>query len=164
MQLISHILQPLKDLPPLPFALDGTDRLGGIILYSPFVAMTGKTGSHLINDAFDLVPASCLESWGKSYLDPIPEDQRFYAHANVAPEGFFRRIDKIVQRIMITAGEKECLRDDIILFGDTLKKFHQDVTLILEKDAVHANSIFAFAATSPVFSSTSRQILEWMAT
>lgn len=161
MQLISHVLHPLKDVTKLSITLNGTTRFGGLILYSPYVAMTGGTGSYLANDAFDLIPASCLASWGKLYLDPIPEDQRCYAHSNIAPEGFFKGIDKIVERIMITAGDKECLRDDIISFSNTLKKDHEDVTLIVEKDAVHAEPIFGFA-TDPTFSPASRQILKWI--
>ncbi|GJJ07782.1 hypothetical protein Clacol_001987 [Clathrus columnatus] len=155
MQLISHILHPLKDVPKLSITFDeATTKFGGAILYSPYTALTGRTGSHITNDTFDLVPAFCLGTWGKLYLDPIPEDQRLYAHANIAPERFFEGVEKFIKRFMITSGEKECLRDDIILFSDILKKSHGDVTLIVEKDAVHADPIFAFAVkTKELFGS-----------
>ncbi|GJJ05963.1 hypothetical protein Clacol_000150 [Clathrus columnatus] len=163
MQLISHILHPLNDVPKLSITfLNGPTKFGGVILFSPYTALTGQTGSHATNDAFDLVPASCLETWGKLYLDPIPEDHHLYVHANIAPERFFEGVDKIVQRFIITGGEKECLRDDIILFSDILKKVHGDVTLIVEKDAIHADPIFAFASKTEKLCLASLQVLEWI--
>lgn len=163
LQLLAHTLHPITDLvEKSPILLNEGEGFGGVILFSPMVAMTGDTGSHKENDKFDLLPADRLKHWGLLYLAAVPQSQHPYIHINQAPEGWLKGIDKVVGKFFITAGEKECLRDDIISFSQTLEKVHPDITLDVQTGAVHADPLFDFAAKETELCPATKRLVEWL--
>jgi len=43
-----------------------------------------------------------------------------YIDSRLAPSGWFASLDTIIEKILITAGGKECMRDDIVKFEERL--------------------------------------------
>ncbi|KIJ55810.1 hypothetical protein M422DRAFT_151840, partial [Sphaerobolus stellatus SS14] len=136
LQLVTHSLHPLSDtVKKSPIVSGETRPIGGVIPFSPMVSLSRDTGSHEENVKFDVVSSARLRFWGLMYLASISESRHQY-----------QGIDKIVSKILITAGENESLRNDIVLLGKSLKMIHMDVTLDVQKNAVHIAPIFDFAA------------------
>lgn len=130
---------------------------------SPWVSLTGVGGSHKVNDRLDLVSAKTLGYWGTSYLAGIPESQLVYAQAGTVSDGWFSGIDKHVSRILITAGDSECLRDDIVAFNKSLQKLHPNVKFDLQDGGVHADPVFDIAAKSKKLSPVTEMVIDWLA-
>ncbi|KIJ32097.1 hypothetical protein M422DRAFT_266187 [Sphaerobolus stellatus SS14] len=99
-----------------------------------------------ISDETGAIDGLVWGSWDLTYFTSMPESQYGYVHIVKSLEGRLEEIDRVATKVFLKAGEKECLRDDIILFSKTLGKVHMDETLGVQKNAVHANPIFDFAA------------------
>lgn len=104
---------------------------------SPWTSLTGDTGSHLENDHYDILRAHCLSAWGGDVLAHVPLDQRSYVEVTKAPEDWLKGIDGVLDRILITAGSVECLRDDIILLGEIVRKLHTKTEVLITANGVH---------------------------
>ena len=49
----------------------------------------------------------------------------------------FMGVAGVVQRVLVTVGKNECLRDDVVRVVDQLRKHHPLVRFILQGDGVH---------------------------
>jgi acetyl esterase/lipase len=52
------------------------------------------------------------------------------------PNPGFAGIDALVDRVLITTGSKECLRDSDVALAELLRKHHKDVQMVVEKDVI----------------------------
>lgn len=130
---------------------------------SPWVSLTADTGSHAANNKSDVISARGLAYWGKAVLDGVPDSHRAYAEAAKAPESWFKGIDTLVDRILITGGEAECLRDDITQFADSLGKLHPAMTLVIQKHGVHNDPYFDFMAKESKLGELTPLVVSWLA-
>ena len=159
LQLLSHILHPIDAVPPLVLP----SRIGGFYLMSPWVSLTGDTGSHAVNDKSDVISAKTLGYWGRSVLVDVPESQNAYVEAVKAPEEWFKGADGVVKRVLITAGAAECLRDDIVQFADVFKKHHPDVEVVVQKGGVHDDPYYDFSVKESKLGELTPLIVKWFA-
>ncbi|KAH7917458.1 alpha beta-hydrolase [Leucogyrophana mollusca] len=168
LQLVSHSLHPLTISPSVstsPLSLDDSHPIGGIILVSPWISLTCDGGSFKANSDLDIIPAWRLASWGTAYLAPISPSQHPYVQVltPASPETWLSGIQNLVQRVFITAGGNEGLRDDVVHLSETLKKVHKDVRIEVQPGAVHADPIFDVAAKSKGLSYVTGMITDWLA-
>ncbi|KAG6901554.1 hypothetical protein C0995_010611 [Termitomyces sp. Mi166 len=140
LQLFSHILHPVPDVPRLTL----TAPFSGAYPMSPWVSLTGKTGSMITNDDSDVIGFETLTYWGRIVLDGIPGKYRPYIEPYYASEDWFAKLSTVVQRVLITAGDAECLRDEIVVFADRLGKQHPKVQFVVQKHGVHNDPYFDF--------------------
>ncbi|KAG6883608.1 hypothetical protein C0993_005183 [Termitomyces sp. T159_Od127] len=156
--LLSHMLHPVESLPPISL----TSRIGGVFLMSPWVSLTGDTGSHLINDSLDIVGAKTFAYCGRKVLEDVPDSLRVYLEMSKVPDTWFKGIDKLVNRILVTAGGVECLRDDIIQVSHKLSQNHSNVRLIVQENGVHDDPFFDFFAGEMNLCDLTPKILGWL--
>lgn len=158
MQVLSHILHPLKGVKPLSLPAP----IRGIYLVSPWVSLTTKEGHPA--DATDIITSYNLAEWGKEVLRDVPSSQNVYAEAVNAPESWFKGVDKVVERVLITAGGAECLKDDIVRFDNLLRKHHQKVDLVIQKGGVHDDPFidFMLGNGNTKLVDVTAVIIEWM--
>ncbi|KNZ71945.1 Meiotically up-regulated gene 180 protein, partial [Termitomyces sp. J132] len=156
--LLSHMLHPIENVPPISLA----SRIGGIFLMSPWVSLTGDTGSHLVNDSFDIVGTKTFAYCGRKVLEDVPDSLRMYLEISKAPDTWFKGIDKLVSRILITAGGVECLRDDIVQVSHELSKNHSEVRLIVQENGVHNDPFYDFLAGERHLGDLTPKILVWL--
>ncbi|KAF5377907.1 hypothetical protein D9615_006790 [Tricholomella constricta] len=159
LQLLSHILHPLPSVPRLTLSAP----LGGAFLMSPWVSLTGQTGSMLSNDDNDVIGVGCLTYWGCIVLDDVPEASRPYLEALRAPEGWFKDLDTAVQRVLITAGDAECLRDEIVVVAKEICRHHEGARYVVQQYGVHNDPYFDFLTMEKKKSELTPVILEWLA-
>jgi len=101
--------------------------------------------------------------WGRVVLEGISEKHTPYIQALKAPDTWFQGIHEIVDRLLITTGDIELLRDMIIEFKPRIEAHHPDVRFIMQENGVHDGPFFDFVGTCPDFSKTTHAILEWYA-
>jgi acetyl esterase/lipase len=82
--------------------------------------------------------------------------------ANDAPETWFKGVDKVVNRVLITGGDRECLRDDIRRFADKFSAHHPRAKLVMQPYGVHNDPYFDFLAREKKLSELTPIIMEWL--
>ncbi|KAF8651061.1 hypothetical protein AX16_004924 [Volvariella volvacea WC 439] len=144
-QLLLHILHPVEGVPPLN--LNG--RLGGAYLMSPWTSIAVRQnvtkGKHH-GDTTDIINSQLLSDWSQAYLTGVSDSHTPYINHTRTPEVWYQGVDKVVERILVTAGDLECLRDDIISHTDILKKYHKKVDLVVQENGLHEDLLLDFAA------------------
>jgi len=160
LQLLSHILHPIPDLPilnlPTPFR--------SVYLMSPWVSLTSKSGSMLTNGDSDVLDVECLSYWGQLVLDGVPETYRPYTEPYYAPADWFDKLPSVVEHVLITAGDAECLRDVIVVVADTIHKRHFSAKFLLQQYGVHDDPYFDFLTIGKKKGELTPAILEFFET
>lgn len=158
--LLSHAIHPLDGV--ARFTLPSP--IGGFYAMSPWVSLTGDTGSHSTNDGNDIMSAKTFAYTGRKVLAGVPESQLPYLEPGKTSDSWFAGIDQLIGRILITAGSNECLRDDIMKFAKQLTAHHGRVMFIMQDNGVHTDPFYDFLIPGEknICSLTSR-ILEWLA-
>ncbi|KAG6896777.1 hypothetical protein C0992_006127 [Termitomyces sp. T32_za158] len=70
--LLSHILHPVETEPPVSL----TSRIGGVFLMSPWVSLTGNTGSQFTKDSLDILAAKSWRNAAERVLEYVPYSLR----------------------------------------------------------------------------------------
>ncbi|RDB17644.1 putative steryl acetyl hydrolase mug81 [Hypsizygus marmoreus] len=160
LQLLSHILHPIPDVPLVSLS----SPLGGAFLMSPWVSLTGTCPGGMIPDSqSDMIGADAILYWGREVLVDVPDSQIPYIEALSAPKSWFANIDTAVQRVLVTAGELECLRGGIEVFASTLGEHLKDVALDVYANGVHCEPHFAFLIKEKKSDELVLRIVEWLA-
>lgn len=160
LQLVSHMLHPLDSVPRVTLSRP----IGGMYLMSPGVSFSGHGGSLLSNEGNDVTSAKRLTAWGSRLLEGIPDTQRHYMEAFRAPDLWFQNGKTAVDRVLITAGELEVMRDEIVVFADRFCREHGDVQFVLQKHGVHIDPIFDFFTGETAIGEVTLLLWDWLAT
>ncbi|KAJ7160970.1 Alpha/Beta hydrolase protein [Mycena filopes] len=162
LQLLSHMLHPRPDVPAL--RLPAPLRLRGVLLISPWTNLAADSASHAENDGRDFLGKAGLAACGAQILADVPEgDDRVYVEAVRAPEGWFSGVDALVERVLITAGGAELMRDDIVVVGEALKRHHPRTEVVVQKNGLHEDMYLDFAAGEKKLGSLTPLTVAWLA-
>ncbi|KAJ3720741.1 Alpha/Beta hydrolase protein [Lentinula guzmanii] len=175
-QVLSSMLHPLFDPPIIP---NGT-RLRGAYMMSPWISLTGvytgedSTNNQLLpsfteNNHCDVVGRDALLSWGKTVLEGAPNptttDYPYLEPIN-APYNWFQGLPDVAERVFVSTGGGECLRDADRLFFEKIKPFHGEAEFFEQEGGVHNDPFFDFqVADGPLGGkrqSLTPKILEWV--
>jgi acetyl esterase/lipase len=74
----------------------------------------------------------------------FPEEDNMYAEPVKAPEQWFKVVDRLAERVLITLGEKEGLKDDIITFRETIKQYHRSAEVVVQEGGIHEDMFLDF--------------------
>ncbi|KIM41818.1 hypothetical protein M413DRAFT_445033 [Hebeloma cylindrosporum] len=159
-QLISHILHPMEGIPKLTL----TSPFGAVYMMSPWTRMAEGKGSHLhVNDGKgDVIVKSTGTYWGAKVLHGATPYAIPYLEAASAPEDWLQGIDKCVKRVLITAGDLEILRDDILDYGKRVGEYLEDTTIIVQENAIHDDPFLDFLVGEKKMGSLTPKILDWL--
>ncbi|KAF9047099.1 hypothetical protein BDZ89DRAFT_1058166, partial [Hymenopellis radicata] len=161
-QVLAHLLRPLPSVP----AFSAHVRLGGACLISPWMALEGDicTQSFEDNDSKDILTKACLQSWGKNVMACVPLSFVPYADAVRADKGWFEGLSGVINRLLVTSGQWECLTDaQSELYEKYLLPVHDDVQFMLQENGVHDEFLLEFDATKRErYSEFSGKVVEWV--
>ncbi|KAK0207151.1 Alpha/Beta hydrolase protein [Desarmillaria ectypa] len=165
LQLLSHILYPLRSVQTMPKTVA---RLRGLLLVSPFVGAKRTLEMPLSQlEALhrrDFLPAEFHREVCQTFLKDVPEGDIAYADGLEAPEEWFKPSDETIGRILITVGEWDFLEKNTRWFYEQcLKPFHRDVRFVVEKDGEHDAPILDFILKEERLSVLTPLIVEWLA-
>jgi acetyl esterase/lipase len=159
LQVLSQILHPRKAVPEIRLPAP----LRGIYLISPWTNLSTDSKSHTENEGRDFLSKDALARWGAQILADVHETDGIFVETVRAPEWWFKGAGALVDRILITAGGAELLRDDIVVVGEALKKHHPNVELVVQKDGLHEDMYLDFVLGEKKLSSLTPLTVEWLA-
>jgi acetyl esterase/lipase len=159
LQVLSQMLHPREGVSEI--RLPGPLR--GAYLISPWTNLSADSQSHFENEGRDWLRHAGVKDWGAQVLAGVPEADRPFAEPVRAPEGWFAGADALVDRVLVTAGGAELLRDDIVAFAEAFKKHHANVKLVVQKGGTHEDVLMDFAAKEERTSAMASLSVEWLA-
>ncbi|KAJ3914779.1 Alpha/Beta hydrolase protein [Lentinula edodes] len=148
-QVLSSMLHPLFTPPIIP---RGT-QLRGAYMMSPWISLTGIYENHPLpsfteNDHCDVIGKESLLKWGQTVLsgapNPFTTDFPYLEPIN-APADWYAHLPDIVDRVFVSTGGAECLRDaDEIFFREKIKPYHEKCEYYEMEGGVHNDPFFDF--------------------
>ncbi|KAJ3981048.1 Alpha/Beta hydrolase protein [Lentinula detonsa] len=174
--LVSQILSSMLHPPFSPPIIPPGTRLRGAYMMSPWISMTGAGSqeskdilpSFIQNNHCDVISTQSLLRWGFDVLSGLqnPSFDIPYVDPIRAPADWYKGLPDVVDRVFVSTGEYECLRDvDRAFFEDKLQPWHEKAEFFELKGGVHNDPFFDFyVADKPL---GSRQmltpiILDWL--
>ncbi|KAH9476881.1 Putative steryl acetyl hydrolase mug81 [Psilocybe cubensis] len=157
-EVLSHMLHPVPDVPSLVLSAP----LGGAYLMSPACSLKDSPLLRSNQGRGDIITTPTVIYWGSKLFEGVPEFGIPYLEGNSAPEDWFKGVDKVVKRILISAGDAEIFRDAIIKYTKTIEKHHKDVTFFLEKHGVHDDPFLLFLVGEPNRGKLTPFIIDWL--
>ncbi|PFH45237.1 hypothetical protein AMATHDRAFT_161574 [Amanita thiersii Skay4041] len=160
--LLSHMLHPLEGVPQLTVK----QPFRGVYAMSPWVSLTADTGSYFANSGTDILPREMFLALGSVALTGVQAPQKnAYIQPLHAPSGWWAGADRHVDRFLITAGEKECLYEDIVVFGKQFCEENPDanVRVVEQPNGVHNDPFFDFMVMEPKLGVLTPIIVDWFA-
>ncbi|KAK7025235.1 alpha beta hydrolase fold protein [Favolaschia claudopus] len=158
LQLLGNLLHPSSLIAP-SISNSVLSNFAGICLISPWTLPSSIRDE---DDSFDLVPAGTLSQWMDTYLAATPEAHHVYVQHESAPQNWYDGLDKIAQRILITAGRNEVLYGSIVELFEAMEKAHPDVEMDVQENGVHCDVMFDIAAKSKIPHSREEIIANWL--
>ena len=152
-------------MPPSPLrSLSGPLR--GILLISPWCSLNERTSTHVENTASDCLTADTLLYWGASYLGGVKFSHIPYIKTLSAGERWFDGVDKLTERILVTAGDAECLLEDAIRlhtrFQASRVEGKPELEMDVEEDGVHEDMMMELGAGGKNLTPAGEGIVEWL--
>ncbi|KAJ7056139.1 Alpha/Beta hydrolase protein [Mycena amicta] len=141
-QVVSQMLHPIDGLPDIR----PSKPIGGLCLLSPWSSFTVDAKSYAEFEGIDTLPRQALATVGRELLAAYPKDHAVFAEPAKAPASWFAGIDVVVSRVLVTAGGRECMRDDIVQLGDLLKKQHANAEVVIQSGGLHDDMLLDFMA------------------
>jgi len=157
--ILMHLKHPLDGIPKLNLSAP----LGGGFMLSLWAKLVDKDGCLHTNEGHgDFLNGRTLNYWGSKCLEGVPKAVVPYLEPNSAPEDWLEGSDKYIKRILITAGGVEALRDEIIKYANTIKKYHKDVTFIVQENGAHNDPYTDFLVKEKNIGKLTATILDWI--
>jgi len=142
LQLMSHILHPLPSIPPPP-AL--SQALAGAMLISPWCEYSSEGPSFARNDRKDFLSARTCAHFAAMIKAGLTPELEYYCQPLSAPASWWKGLDGVYSRFLVTAGEYETMLDQIIETGTMISHHVKDTVTIVEPEAVHEEMLLKFA-------------------
>ncbi|KAJ7126281.1 Alpha/Beta hydrolase protein [Mycena epipterygia] len=168
LQLLSHILHPVPPINLVPAPSSSSSSMmafRGMCLISPWVmdmADDNVRESEKINDARDVLPAKALRCWQDAYLGGVPAAQRAYIQAGAGAADFdLASLDKVVKRVLITAGSHEVLCDSIRGLHQVLENVYGDCELYVQDGGVHCDPMWDIFTKATAPHVVEERVVEW---
>jgi len=166
LSVISHILHPHPDIPPLSLATP----LAGVAIISPPARI-----SHANAESFtrfkdiDILAASTCQHWTALLTEHTSfgaelEAGNYWGEAAPAPESWWIGIGNVTRKMLVTAGEEEVLVDDIRVFVNKMEGVQETernsfrFESLIAKGEVHDTALIDFFINGKKSETTTKSI------
>lgn len=113
---------------------------------SPWISMKGDTGSYAANSRSDIISVRSWAHYGEQVLNSVETQDLPYVDPAAAPVGWFSGVEELIHRVLISVGEYECLKDDVVNFANTFSLEHKRTDVVVQTGGVHDDPLFDFSA------------------
>ncbi|KAH7875002.1 Alpha/Beta hydrolase protein [Lentinula edodes] len=152
-------------------------RIRGAYMMSPWVGLTGVyplgttefLPSFTENNNLDILTQEFLIFWGTNVLNGAPHgsldiDTIPYLDPLHAPDDWYQGLQSVVERVLVSTGSKECLRDaDRVFFEQRIKPYHGEAEFWEQEGGVHIDPCLDFqVGDEPLRGALTPRILEWV--
>jgi hypothetical protein len=157
-QVFSHILHPVEGVPKLTL----TSPLGGAYMMSPWTRLVDGQGSLLHDNEGrgDVMNASVSTYWGSKVLAGAKPSAVPYLEPASAPKDWLQGVDKCVRRVLISAGELEFLRDEIVHYGKRVEEHLKNTMIVVQENGTHDDPLFDILVGEKCL--LTPKILDWL--
>ena len=129
---------------------------------SPWISISGEAGNQSAHDKTDVISAGSLLQLSEYVLKDVPQEQICYLEALKASETWFDGLDKVVEKVIITVGDAECLFEEITAFKKKLTGHLKATKLLVLKNGVHIEPcVDLFLKEKP--NKATVEVVEWFA-
>ncbi|KAH9071479.1 alpha/beta-hydrolase [Lactarius deliciosus] len=161
LQIVTQLLHPHPSLPAPPA---GPLCLGGLLLLSPWMEFRTDAPSYTRNAARDVLPLCTYRLFTDCVLPGVtPELRAHLEPAFAAASGRWRGLGRVVERVLVVAGEHEALLDPTEETARAIAGEVQDTTVFVLPGGVHDDLISAFGAGEGRDGEDYKLILSWVA-
>ncbi|KAF7327279.1 Abhydrolase-3 domain-containing protein [Mycena kentingensis (nom. inval.)] len=158
LQLLSQMLHPIANIP----RIQPPTPISGVCCISPWASLTTESKSFAESAGVDFMPAAILTQYGEELLPAFGTVYAAFAEPAKAPADWFSGVESVVKNILMTAGSKEGMRDDILQVADVLKKHHGLVTLEVQDGGVHGDPLLDFMTKESKLGPLTPIIIDWL--
>jgi len=109
-----------------------------------------------------VIDASIGTYWGSKVLAGADPSAIPYLQAASATRDWLQGVDKCVQRVLISAGGLEFLRDEIVHYGKGVEEHLKDTTIIIQENGIHVDPLLDFLVGEKSLGSLTPKILDWL--
>ncbi|KIK60065.1 hypothetical protein GYMLUDRAFT_261641 [Collybiopsis luxurians FD-317 M1] len=163
---LGHLLHPQPMIAPV---ISIPEPLAGALIVSPWVSYSTGSNSYSRNAPHELLPVKTLEKWADWIKDSreysgVKDDDYFFQPRD-APTEWWHKLETVVKRVLITAGELEVMRDDAIELSKRMQSGQgPDVDCFVETSMGHNEPLVGFSCgDSPNLLGKSTQVaLKWL--
>jgi acetyl esterase/lipase len=160
LQLASQLLHPLPSL-PLPLLQTAIPRqpgadadvssgsqqpFGGLLLISPWVQFGTDAPSYMRNAARDVVPVCTYKLFTDAVRPGITNALRSHLEPGLAPREWWKGLERVFSRVLVTAGEHEAPIDQICATAKAITEEVRDTTVFVLPKGVHEDFVEAFGS------------------
>ncbi|KAM6489315.1 Alpha/Beta hydrolase fold [Amanita muscaria] len=153
--LLSHILHPLDNIPPIT----PTKPFAGMYMMSPWVLLSADYDSTY---KADVITGAGFKRGANIILAGLPQSLTSYIEPSLAPEGWFRGAHTYVERFLITVGDKECLHDSIAEFVHRFRRENKETRFEIQPDGLHDDPLLDFLLSQPKLGVLTPMIVDWV--
>ncbi|KAJ4480639.1 Alpha/Beta hydrolase protein [Lentinula edodes] len=175
--LVSQILSSMLHPPFSPPIIPPGTRLRGAYMMSPWISMTGAGSqesneilpSFIENDHTDVLSTDSLVRWGSDVLSGLqnPFFDVPFVDPIRAPSDWYKGLSDVVERVFVSTGEFECLRDaDRVFFKEKIQPWHGKAEFFELKGGVHNDPFFDFYVGDRPLGARQKltpMVLDWVA-
>ncbi|KAH8900503.1 alpha/beta-hydrolase [Thozetella sp. PMI_491] len=131
------LLLHLKHPNPAVARLELDVPLSGAVLISPWVALLSSADSIKTNEREDILSAESLSYWARNFFGGAAPDS--WNSPLAAPSEWWS--DLPVEKILVTYGDKEMIRDDAAKLCQLLQDHHPRTTAVEFPGEIHAHML-----------------------
>ena len=133
-------------------------------MMSPWTRLVDGKGSllHANEGRGDVIDPSIGTYWGPNVLVGAKSSDIPYLDPASAPNDWLQGVDKCVRRMLISAGDLELLRDEIVHYGKRVEEHLNDTTIIVQENGIHDDPFFDLLVGVESLGSLTPTILNWL--
>ncbi len=173
LQLASQLLHPHPSLPRLRLpshAGSETDAIssefpksfGGMLLISPWLEYNMDAPSFTRNAARDFIPPNSWQLFADTVRQGIVPAVRRHLEPGIAPHWWWKGLGRVFPRVLITAGEHECIVDQIQKAADAIAEEVKDTTVFVLPGGIHEDFIGAFGCGEGGRGDDYKLVVSWL--
>lgn len=173
LQLTSQLLHPHPFLPALQIPSRASTEpnvtssgfpgpFGGMLLISPWLEYNADAPSFARNRERDMMPLNGWQLCADIARQGIVPALHNYIEPGIAPRDWWKGLKRVFPRVLITAGEYECIVDSVQKIGAVIAEEVKDTTVFVLPGGVHEDFIDAFASGEGGRGDDYKLVVSWL--
>jgi acetyl esterase/lipase len=160
LQVASQMLHPHPSLPTAPLL---QEPFGGALLISPWVAFGTDAPSYARNDRRDVIPVCMYQLFEDAVRPGVTPALQHHLEPGLAPRGWWKGLERVFARVLVTGGEHEGLIDPIQASAVAIAEDGvSDTTVFVLPGGVHEDFIEAFGSGEGVEGDDYKLVVSWV--
>jgi acetyl esterase/lipase len=133
-----------------------------MLLISPWLEYNADAPSFARNHARDYIPLNSWQLFADIVRQGIVPELHNHLEPGIAPRGWWKGLEQVFPRVLITAGEHEGIVDPIQKTAAVIAEEVKDTTVFVLPGGVHEDFIDAFAVGEGEREDDYKLVMSWL--